>query len=145
MKTSTVLLLGAGGYALYYFSQLGVATSTVRVVFNGVNVKGITNYEVLMTVQNLSNISINVNSMAGDIILNGNRLATLAFFNGQIVVPANSQIDIPVNVSPDLLSIPSVIRDIIHNGVGTLNFTVIGDANINGLVLPFNLDKAVSF
>lgn len=144
MKTSNVLIIGGLAYGAWYLSQLGVATATVRVVFSGVQIRGITDYLITMTIQNVSNVVVNVNSMSGDILLNGNHFASMGAFD-RIQVAPNSQANIDVNVSPDLLSLPGTIRQLIQNGLGTLNFKVVGDVNVNGLVLPFNLDKSVSF
>ncbi len=143
MKTGTVLLVGAGLYGVWYMSQLGLATGTVSIVLDGVEIKGITNYVVNLKIQNVSNISVNVNSLTGDILLNGNELASISYFD-KLTVPANGQINIPIKVSPSLLDLPSALRGLLQSGLINLNFSIIGLVNANGLVLPFNLDKAVS-
>lgn len=144
MKTGTLVLLGVGGYLLWDITQNAIAVNTVNIVLQGVQVNSITDYVVTLTVQNVSNISATVNSMTGNILINGNQLASISNFTAT-TVPANGQINIPVTVQPSLLSLPGDIANIIQNGMNTLNFTVVGNVNVNGLVLPFTLTQAVNF
>lgn len=143
MKTGTVVLIGIGAYTAWYLANLGTATNTITVVFKDVKVNGPTDFTVVLTIQNVSNISVTVNSMTGELYLNDNPLAALSNFT-QTIVPANGQVDVSVRVQPSLLDLPSAIQNIITNQSPVLNFSVVGDVNVTGLVLPFNLDKTVT-
>jgi LEA14-like dessication related protein len=143
MKTGTVLLVGGGGLALWYLIQLGSAVGTVQIVFQGVQLKSLTHYVVTLTVQNISNISVDVNSMTGNVFLNGNSLASISDFDKR-TVPANGQVNIDCEVSPDIFGIPGAVKDLVNGGANILNFTATGNFNVNGIVLPFNLDKTIN-
>jgi LEA14-like dessication related protein len=143
MKTSTFLLLGAGAYALYYLGNVGVATNTIQVIFSGVNIKSLTDYVVTMTVQNISNASLTVNAMSGNLLLNGNQVASMSDFTPR-VIPAAGQVNIDIEITPNLLDIPSAIQNLIQTPGQNLVFTAVGNVNVSGLVLPFNLDKTIT-
>lgn len=143
MKTGNVILAAGVVLGVYYITQLGVATNTVSIIFEGVNIKTATEYEVIMRVQNVSNVSVSVNSMTGTLSLNSNPIADLSFFGG-VTVPANGQVDIPVSVSISLFSLPATVKDLLNGGGSELNFNVTGNANVSGLVLPFDFDKTMS-
>lgn len=142
MKTSTIVLLAAAGYGVYYLSQLNMGVDTVNINFAGVQIKSLTDYVVQLNVQNVSNISATVNSLSGNILINGNQLGSISDFS-PTTIPANGQINIPVEISPSILSIPGDVQSVMNSG-GILNFTAVGNINVAGLVLPFNLEKSVT-
>lgn len=144
MKTSTLLLIGAGLVA-YELFNLGVATGTAQFVFDGVTINSITNFTVSILVQNVSNATVNLNSLAASIDLNGTQIGNASFFPATpTVILPNSQQDVRLTVNPSLLSLPQAIIDAVNNPGVSLDFNVSGNANVNGLVLPFDLDKTVS-
>jgi len=141
MKTGSVLLLGIGGYLVVrYFGNLGVAVNTISFILKKVEIKAINNIVVTLTVQNVSNATLSVNSMAGDIFLNGIELASISDFT-QRTVPGNSAIDVPINVRPAYGSLSQQITALL-NGKTNMDFTIQGNANVNGLVFPFNLTQS---
>lgn len=144
MKTSTVLLLAGGAYGLYYISELGLATNTITVVFQGVNFQSLTSVQVNLLIQNITNASVTVNSMTGNLLMNGNQLAALSDFT-QRVIPANGQVTVPINVSLSVLSLPGNIISLTQLTGQTIDFTAVGNVNVSGLILPFNLDLPVTF
>lgn len=143
MKTGTIALIGVGAFILYDLSQLSTAVGTVQVLFSGIKINNVVNYTVTLTVQNISNIAVAVNGMTGNVLLNGNELASISDFTVR-QVPARGQVDIPVTVTPSLFDLPSNIADLLQTSGQNLNFTVDGNVNVNGLVLPFTLDKAIT-
>lgn len=143
MKTGTILLIGAGAGLLYYISQLGIATNTVSILFEGIQAKSLTDFIVTMRIQNVSNVSVNVNSMTGTLSLFSNPVANLSDFT-QRTVPANGQVDIQLEAAIDLLNLPATIQSVFQNAGSELDFTIAGNANVSGLVLPFSLDKSIS-
>lgn len=144
MKTGTLLLVAGGVYLAYRAYELAEGTGTMQVVFKGVQVNSPLNYTVVLTAQNISNSPISVNSMTGNILLNGEQFASISDFT-PVSVPANGQVDIPINVAPSLLSLPGDLQQLLQNGGQTLDFTVQGNINASGFVLPFNLDKTFSW
>ncbi len=143
MKATNILMLAAAGYVVYYLGNLGVATNTVNFVFQGVTVNSIKDFIINLTVQNVSNANINLNSLAGDIYLNGQPFANISDFTKRVIA-ANSQTNIQIHVAPNLSSIPATLFEAMTSKDKALNFHITGNANVNSLVLPFVLDKNIS-
>jgi hypothetical protein len=144
MKGTTVLLGAAVLYGIYSISQLGLAANTINVVFQGVNFNSLTSLTANMLVQNITNASVTVNSMTGNLLMNGKQLASISDFT-QRVIPPNGQVTVPVNVSLSLLSLPGDIISLTQLSGQTIDFTATGNTNVSGLILPFNLDLPVTF
>lgn len=140
MKFGTVVLVGGGIFLAWKAYQLAVGTGTLEVIFKDVRVNGPLNYTIILTAQNISDADITANSMTGNILLNGEQFASISNFT-KTVIPANGQVDIPITVQPSLLDLPGNIQSLIQNGGQTLDFTVTGNVNASGFVLPFTLDK----
>jgi hypothetical protein len=141
MKTNTIVLLAIGGGALYYFSQLGVAGATVQFVFSGVDMTRFPQLGIQVLVQNVSNATIQLAAMSGQATLNGNSLGNVAYFppTPALIAPTSQQL-VNFTANLNLLSLPSTIQNLINTpGSGAYNFAVTGNANINSLVIPFNL------
>lgn len=150
MKTSNILLLGGAGLAVYYLTQLGVAGATVQFVFQSFQFQSLSQLQINVVVQNVSNAVLNLNAMSGSVYLNDNYIANVSYFppSGQtaVQVPAASQIAIPFMASISILSLPGAIQNLINNvpGSGTYTFKITGQANINSLVVPFTLTYPVT-
>ena len=146
MKNSTALLLAAGGLALIYGSRVATGVNTVNFVLNGVDLSDITNIKLQFLIQNVSNATGVLNSLSGNITVNGYDLGNISDFNA-VTIPPNSQQPVNISLRPDLISLPQTIAALIQdNGSGNnaLNFEIIGNANVNGIVLPFNLTKTIN-
>ena len=146
MKTGTVLLLGAAGLAVYYFEQLGVAGNTVQFVLNGISVKSLSDFQVQILVQNVSNASVRLAALSADITLNGMDIGNASFFPAQPqMIPGTSQQIVNIDVTPSILSLPGAIQNLLANPGGSYDVAVKGNANINSLVLPFSIEKTFDF
>jgi hypothetical protein len=143
MKISTVLLLGVGALAVWEFQQIGTAAATVQFVFSGVQIKSLTNYVLQITVQNISNADCVLNAMSGTITVNDNDLGNVSDFS-PVNIRARSQQVVNITLQPSILSLPGAITDIINNSGGQLDFVFEGNANVNGLVLPINVEKIIT-
>jgi LEA14-like dessication related protein len=140
MKASEVLLLGAAAYGVIYVTNLGVATGTVNFVLNGVKINSLNDIVITLAVQNVSNANLEVNSMTGDIQLNGVQFANISDFTKRTVL-ANNQTNIDIHIKPDFLYLGSSIQALLSMPHPVLNFYISGYVNANSLVLPFNLTK----
>jgi purine-nucleoside phosphorylase len=147
MKLGNIVLLGLGGYALYYYSRLALAGNDLQVVFKGFGIQSISNYTITLTVQNTSNALIVLNSLAADVQINDSDLGNVSYFGSPIQIPANSQVDVPLTLNVSLLGVPAIVTQMLNN-TGTYTINVLGTLNANGVVLPlklstsFNLGKA---
>ncbi len=146
MKTGTILLVAAAAGAAYYFEQLGVAGATIQINFAGVSFKSLTKLNLVFNIQNVSNAPVFVKALTADVTVNDNEIGSIsAFPNGtEGNIPATGQKTMNFDLDISLISLPGAVRDIINNSGGQLNFEVIGNANVNALVLPFDLVKAIN-
>lgn len=143
MRTSTILFGAAGLLLFVYISNLGQAIATISVIFKTVIINSPLNYTVVLTVQNITNASVTINSMTGVLNLYSNPIANLSDFTPRIV-PPNNQVDIPVTVSLSLLDLPEAVQNVITNQTNKLDFTVTGNINVSGLIVPFNLSNTIT-
>lgn len=143
MKTGTVVLLGLAGLVLYEFQQLGTAVATVQFVFNGVQPKGLLKYTIQILVQNVSNATCQVNAMTGVVSINDNPVGNISDFQ-PVTVPGRGQQIVNIDLTVSVVELPSAVIDLLNNSGGNLAFNVTGNANVNGLILPFSLDKSIS-
>ncbi len=145
MKTGDALLIAGGGLLAWHFLGLGVAGNTAQIVFQGITATTPLTYTLNFVVQNVSNTQITFNSMSGTVQLNGTGVGNVsAFPNPAINIPGNSQANIGVVLDLSLLGVASDIVAFVQNPGQALNFEVIGNANVNGLVLPFDLKQSVT-
>ncbi len=143
MKTGTILLLAGAGLVAYEFQQLGTASQTVQFQFAGVTFNGLTSLNVQLLIQNISNIQCTVNALSGQILLNDGQIGNISDFQ-PVNIAARSQQVINVIMSLNILSLPGAIQQLINNPGSSLDFEIIGNANVNGLILPFDLYKTVT-
>jgi LEA14-like dessication related protein len=144
MKTSTILILGAVAFVAYNAFETAEFAQTVNIIFGGVDIQNLNSWIVKMYVQNITDKSVVVNSMTGVLSLNGDEVANISSFQ-QVTVLPNSQSEIDVKISPELLSIAGSVVDLVNNTGSQLNFNATGNVNVDGLpILPFNLDKTVT-
>lgn len=143
MKTTDVLLMAGVGLGVYYFQQLNVAGQTVQFVFSGVQILSVTKLQVQILVQNVSNASVTLKAITADVTINGNELGSASDFNETVIGPTSQQ---QINLILDLsvLSLPGTILSLINQAGNSFNFSVVGNANINSLVLPFSLNKSIT-
>lgn len=141
MKTGTLLLLGVAALAVIEYSNLGIAGATVQFLFQGVQVNSLSDIEVTMLVQNVSNGNIVLNSMTLDLTVNGNELGNAAVFpSSPIVVQSNSQQPVVIRVTPNLLTLPSAIMSLVQsNQLNSLIFKADGTANVNNIPMPVHV------
>lgn len=138
MKSGTVALLILGGVVLWSALSLGVSGTTAQVVLQGVQFNSLTDWVITLVVQNVSNGAIQVNSLNGQVIANGNVIGNLSDFSGAVLVPANSEQPINIHFTPSLLSIPATVQTLISTNDPSLKIEVKGYMNVNNDVLPYD-------
>lgn len=147
MKAGTVILLGVGALLLFNFANLGVASNVLQYYIQSVDFTGITTGRIILVVQNPSNASILLNSMAGTITVNNTTLGNISNFQGGVTIPANQQVPITINVVLSLSGLVSQLYDTLTkpNGANAMNFIIAGNANINaGIIVPFSIAQTVN-
>ena len=151
MKTGNVLLIGGLAAAVWYFGGLGIAGSTVQFVFQNVIPLSLTNFQIQILVQNISNAEVDLNAMSGQVFLNGNAIGNVSYFPSvpTTILPTSQQL-VTFSLDISILNLGPAIAQIITaftsqtQGSGTMNFEIKGNANINKLVIPFDLTNTIS-
>jgi hypothetical protein len=142
MKTSTIVLLALGGFALYEFTKIKNAANTVQIVFQGIQPQGVLDYNLQFLVQNVSNTSAQLNALAGTVSINNNVVGNLSNFQ-PVTVPATAQQEVNVDFKPNLIGLTSEALQLLGSSGQTLTFAVNGTMNVNGLLLPFNVTNTL--
>lgn len=146
MKTSTVVLIGAGVLAFLYFGNLGVAANVLQYYIQSVDFTGLTSGRIILVVQNPSNAAIMLNSMAGIITANGTTIGNISNFQGGVLIPANQQIPVRIDVQMSLGGLFTTLYTALTqpNGSNKIDFIISGNANINaGMEISFNIAQNV--
>jgi LEA14-like dessication related protein len=136
-----IAAVGVGVIALN-FTKVG---DTVQVILKSVTVNSINNWSIVITVQNVTNTSVTVNSLVGTVSVNGAQIGNVSSFI-PVNISGNSQSDITVVFQPSLLTLPNAVITAIQAATSNnqLQFNVSGNFNLNSLVLPFSLSQNVS-
>jgi hypothetical protein len=138
MKAVTVALIAGAGIALWYLSGVAVAANSIQYSIAGIAFNSLTNWTITLNVQNVADTGFTLKALSGNVTLNGGAVGSLSDFSGSVVVPPAGQVNIPIQFSLSLLSLPSTISDVISNDSGSFDIGLTGNANVNGIVLPFN-------
>jgi LEA14-like dessication related protein len=136
------LWIAGGLLGVYYISQLSVGLSNVQFNVEDVEIKSLSDILVTMNIQNVSGATATVNSLTGNILLNGNQLAAISDFKS-VLVPGNGQVNLPIDVNLSIFGLPQVVQNLFAGGGNQLNFSVVGAANVDGVVIPFNQTKTI--
>lgn len=142
MKAGTLLLIGAAGFAAYYYMNLGVAGATIQFVVQGIHFDGISTITINMYAQNVSNADLVVSSMSGNVTVNNIQMGNISDFTSRSI-PANSQVIIPIVMRVSISSLPAVITAVL-NSDAPVDVNISGNANVNGLVIPFSTDEQIN-
>jgi LEA14-like dessication related protein len=144
MKIIPVLALVAGVGALIYFSNLGVGANDLQILLNNVQIRGVTDIQITLMVQNVSNATLNIKSMTGTVTLNGSTLGNISSFQKVDVLP-NSQQPITVTLNPSLIALPGIVQTLLQGSGKQLEFVVEGNVNLNSLVVPFSVSDTINY
>ncbi len=143
-KIIPFLALAAGVGALIYFSNLGVGANDLQILLNNVQINGISDIKITLTIQNVSNATLNIKSMTGTVTLNGSTIGQVSSFTPVDVEP-NSQQNIVVTLNPSLVSLPGVVMSLLNQTGKQLDFVVAGNVNLNNLVVPFSVADSITY
>jgi hypothetical protein len=129
------LLLVAGVVALWAYSKAHTGTHLQFLPLNASWDGG--SLHVQIGVQNPTNDSLQLQSLAGTVAINGTTAGNISDFTPALIAP-NAQTPITLSYTPSIFGIVSTVVNQLNNG-GPINITVNGTANVNGIPLPVNL------
>jgi len=134
------LIYVAGAAAAIYF---GIQIMRYRQVANkllytlgGVSIDG-TKVKVTINILNPTGVSATIRSIAGDMLTNGNKIATLQYF-GKTIVQPNASTSITIELVPSAVGLITTVANAIYGGYKP-NFKLIGTANVNNISIPINV------
>jgi Late embryogenesis abundant protein len=138
MKNNTILILVLVAVVGYWAYTKYGAVSNLLFVPRGINASG-GGFQVTLGIQNTSNTSLQYNSFAGSLIVNGSNIGNVTDFTQQTII-ANGETDLVINVTANLLGLASQVLQQVNSGnVGIQSAVLTGNANIGGTQYPVNV------
>lgn len=138
-KKNLILLAGAGVAYWYYKKYEAAKVINYNIASVALNFQGVFPIlKIILNVQNVSNQSIMINSMAGNLYINNTNVGTVSNFQ-ETIIKGNSQTPYEITVKLNLLGVVSDLVSLITNGTGnaqTLQLVV--NANVEGMIIPVN-------
>jgi LEA14-like dessication related protein len=130
------LLIGLGVAGLWLYSKAHTGQS-LQFVPLGASWDGGA-LQVDIGVQNPTNDSLQLTSLAGQIYVNGMSIGNISEFTPRLIA-ANQQTPITLTYKPSILGVGLAVLNQVNNG-GGVQIAVHGSANVNGIQLPINLN-----
>jgi LEA14-like dessication related protein len=142
---TAIALIGAGIFVLSKIATANIA-SRLNFVLGGVSasLSGLTPVvTVNVVVQNPTSGSFTVNSLVGNISVNGTQIGNISMFVAT-VIPPNNQVQLPLTV---ILNPAQVLTDLLNLLTGNSGNQVIvsldGTANIDNIPIPVSIQYNV--
>jgi len=139
MKPGKILLFGVVGLFVYSLFAKAQAGKKLNVMFRTLRILkpsglSLPTIQAIFSLQNPSSQQIILKSIVGDLYLNNKHLSNVSDFK-QITIPANNEIDLPINIKIGLLDVLSNIKNLINS---KKKFAVSFEGNVNAenIVIP---------
>jgi len=143
LKVSTGFLLAAGGLLLYSLIRKGAGLATLNIFpgkVQGITFSGFTPIlKFGLGVQNTSNQSFTLNSLAGSLYVDSTYVGNISSFVAQTIGP-NSQRIIELSAALQSVSIVNEIIRAVETGSFQKTISLKGMANVGGTQIPLLLD-----
>lgn len=141
------LLLIAGVAGLYFWTQKNAAEHLVYIPGRILNLSLNSGSPVVtaeLVIQNTSNVDFTINSIAGNVTSNDTIIGNISDFV-PVVVPANAQGSLPLNLTLIPIGIVNQIISILsgNSGPTQIPLDIAGSANVNGIQVPFELNYKI--
>lgn len=128
----------AGLYAIIKLSKKTHTLVTARFTVKKIKMKGF-NVLVTMGILNPTSNTIKLNSFVGSIVSDNRDIATITNFT-PVTIAGNNESEITLTFIPSALGVVSLLRNLISMPLGKIGVKLLGSANIDGYVLPVNID-----
>lgn len=128
------LLYIGGALALYWIITRGRAVSATRFQLKNVGYKS-GKVNMTIEVQNPTEASLQLNSIAGDLFANGQYVANVSSFN-QVQIMPNASTPVVLSFIPSIIGIFNTIKNVILQKKKGMDFRFVGSANLNGINFP---------
>lgn len=138
MKIGNIIAIGALGFGIWYILRKSSVAKSAQFSFENIDVD-LRKQKVLMTlgVLNPTNTPLTFNSVVGNLLLNGNQVATIDSFE-QVTIAPTAKTNIKITLRPSVVGIFSTIKDIVKSKLQgrKVNAEFVGNANIDGITFP---------
>jgi hypothetical protein len=139
VKTNNLLIFGALGIGAWYFLTRLSTVGSLNFVPRGLGLVG-NAVSVIIGVQNPTSEGLNLQSISGNLVVNGNSVGNVADFTPVTIAP-NQETQIQLLITPNIFGIAAnAIYQLSNNLTGGINATLQGSANINNTSLPLNVN-----
>jgi hypothetical protein len=141
MKKSIPFIIAGAGLILFYFMSKAKAGKSLKVNFHDILFGSSSGFNipdmyVRFQIINPSSTPITIDSIVGDVIINGNSFATISN-TSKFQIPAKETILYKVKVQIGLLNVATTLYDLYRNKE-KFNVTFNGSINSSGLLIPIN-------
>lgn len=130
------LLLVAGVVALWAYSKAHTGAN-LQFLPLGASWDG-GSLHIQIGVQNPTNDSLQFQSFAGTVYINGTAAGNVSDFTPAIIAP-NAQTPVTLTFTPSLFGAAATVINLLNNGGNGVVIAVKGSANVNSLSVPVNL------
>ena len=138
-SSNNLLLIGAAAIAAWYFFTRSNALNSLIFTPVGLGVQG-PGISLAVNVANPTNTPLTLSSLAGSLNIQGSAVGNVTDFQPSVIA-ANSQTQINLLITPNVFGLAAgVINEIDGNeGSGSIQASLSGTANVNGVTIPINL------
>lgn len=141
-----VALLVISGAAGLYLWNLGKAAGNLVYLpgtITGVSIAGISpELSATLVVQNTSNITFTINSLAANVTADGTQIGNVSSFV-PTQIPANGQAAVPIMLTLQPIGIVNELITIITGGTGERALLIQGSVNANGMQQSFSVEYKI--
>jgi LEA14-like dessication related protein len=138
VKLLNGILIGTG--LIWLFNRIGIASiaSSLNFRIGGLGFSG-GNPVITLVAQNPQSAGFAVNSIVGDVYINGTLMGNLSMFQQVMITPV-SEVALPLTVRVNWLGLPGFITDVLQNGwKAGMTVNIKGNANVETTIVPLNL------
>lgn len=139
-KNGKFFLIGIAGLFIYSLVKKAAAGQKINTFFKGIKVLkpsgfALPKIQAIFLLQNPSSQQIEINSLVGSLAVNGKFLSNLTNFK-KIIVPGNSQVELPITVSTGLLDAVTTIVALLKDKSKNVTASFDGNVNAENFVIP---------
>ena len=140
MRKNVLIFGGIAAVVALYLISKAKAGKKVLINFQSLKLGGsflAPKVAISLILQNTTNQTFNINSIAGSVFLNDKYIGVINLFNKKVLSPNVSEV-IDIDLKLSLLQSYTAIKNIIKTkDLMTVVARVEGNANVDGIVLPF--------